>query len=65
MHIFWDNILKFPRFFISVLVGFFLTIFNPFFELLKKPQQRYILIIILGTISIIILQILKLMLAIN
>nr|YP_007878191.1 conserved hypothetical plastid protein [Calliarthron tuberculosum]AGA63802.1 conserved hypothetical plastid protein [Calliarthron tuberculosum] len=65
MYIFWNNISKFPRFFISVLMGFFLTIFNPFFELLRNPKQGFLFIIIISMTSITIWQILKLMLALN
>nr|YP_010728735.1 hypothetical protein P6G74_pgp169 [Phymatolithon calcareum]WEA76922.1 hypothetical protein [Phymatolithon calcareum] len=65
MYIFWDNISKFPRFFISVLMGFFLTTFNPFFELLRDEKSRLILIIALSFFTTILLQILKLMLALN
>lgn len=65
MYIFWDNISKFPRFFFSVLMGFFLTTFNPFFELLRDEKSRLILIITLSFFTTILLQVLKLMLALN
>lgn len=65
MYIFWDNIAKFPRFFISVLMGFFLTTFKPFFELLRHEKSRLILIITLSLFTTILLQVLKLMLALN
>nr|YP_009541687.1 hypothetical protein [Synarthrophyton chejuense]AYR05696.1 hypothetical protein [Synarthrophyton chejuense] len=65
MNIFWDNILKFPRFFISVLMGFFLTTFNPFFELLRHKKNRFIYILSISFFIIAFSRILKLMLALN
>lgn len=46
---FWINLYKFPRFLISVLIGFFLTTFKPVFKLLEKKEN-----IILTTIITII-----------
>nr|YP_010471044.1 hypothetical protein Ycf33 [Synarthrophyton patena]UVF62873.1 hypothetical protein Ycf33 [Synarthrophyton patena] len=65
MYIFWDNILKFPRFLISVLIGFFLTTFKPFFELLRDKKNRIILIITISFSCTLFLKILKLMLGLN
>nr|YP_009502079.1 hypothetical protein Ycf33 [Porolithon onkodes]ASB29681.1 hypothetical protein Ycf33 [Porolithon onkodes] len=65
MYIFWNNILKFPKFFISVLSGFFLTIVNSLFESLKTPKQGIIIIIALSLLFIFFVQVLRLMLAIN
>lgn len=65
MHNFWENILGFLRFFISVLIGFFLTTFSPFFELFKNPIQQITAITITLLMSIILLQTLKLMLAVK
>ena len=65
MNTFWNNILKFPRFFISVLMGFFLTIFKPIFESLRSPHKSLILLTILSALFVCIIQILKLMLALN
>nr|BDA99364.1 hypothetical protein [Cryptomonas sp. NIES-3952] len=42
---FWDNILRFPRFFISSTLGLILTIIGPFFNLLKSPKTAGILIV--------------------
>nr|BDA97371.1 hypothetical protein [Cryptomonas curvata] len=41
---FWDNILRFPRFFISSTLGLVLTIIGPFFNLLRSPQTSLILL---------------------
>lgn len=48
---FWTNLYKFPRFLISVLIGFFLTTFKPIFKLLEKKEN--IIIIVIITISIV------------
>lgn len=49
MNNFWTNILRYPRFFISSLVGLILIIITPFRNLFKIPKLRIILI--LGLIS--------------
>ena len=45
MNDFWTNILRYPRFFISSLVGLILVILTPFRNLFKNPKSRIILII--------------------
>ena len=65
MYTFWNNILKFPRFFISVLLGFLLTIFNFTIKLFNGPKQSLLITITLCFVSVFLVQILKLMLAIN
>ncbi len=42
---FWDNVFRYPRYFITVLLGVFLNTFEPFMPLLKRPIT---LIAILG-----------------
>nr|YP_009399793.1 hypothetical protein [Digenea simplex]ARW69612.1 hypothetical protein [Digenea simplex] len=49
---FWGNLYKFPRFLISVLIGFFLTTFQPVFKLLKNKKNG----IIIAFITIIIIR---------
>nr|QCI05723.1 hypothetical protein [Cryptopleura ramosa] len=41
---FWENLYKFPRFLITVLIGFFLTTFEPIFKLLTNEKRKIILI---------------------
>lgn len=41
---FWENILRFPRFFISSTLGLILTIIGPLFNLLKRPQTSVLLL---------------------
>ena len=47
---FWNNISRYPRFFISSLIGLILIILAPFKNLFKVPKFRIILV--LGLISI-------------
>nr|YP_010925647.1 hypothetical protein RMC00_pgp067 [Neoporphyra dentata]WKD83879.1 hypothetical protein [Neoporphyra dentata]BCA87313.1 putative Ycf33 [Neoporphyra dentata] len=42
---FWNNILKFPRFLVSVIFGLILIIISPFFVLFKKPLTSFFFII--------------------
>jgi len=44
MNDFWTNILRYPRFFISSLVGLILVILTPFRNLFKNPKSRILLI---------------------
>ena len=65
MNTFWDNISKFPRFLITVIVGFFLTTLQPIFKLLKGRKKRFFLTVILCLFIAGTYQTLKLMLGIN
>ena len=42
---FWNNVSRYPRFFISSLVGLILVILAPFKNLFKVPKFRILLII--------------------
>jgi hypothetical protein len=42
---FWNNISRYPRFFISSMVGLILVILTPLKNLLKIPKLRIILIL--------------------
>jgi Protein of unknown function (DUF751) len=42
---FWNNISRYPRFFISSMVGLILVILAPLKSLLKVPKLRVILIL--------------------
>ena len=44
MNEFWTNILRYPRFFISSLIGLILVILTPFRTLIKTPKLRIVLI---------------------
>lgn len=65
MYIFWNNIFKFPRFFISVILGLILIGFNFVIKLLNKPQQSLLTLIIIGILSSFLLQVLRQMLGLN
>jgi hypothetical protein len=45
MNDFWNNILRYPRFFISSLAGLILVILAPFRNLFKIPKLRIFLIL--------------------
>nr|YP_010988234.1 hypothetical protein UYM82_pgp145 [Rhodochorton tenue]WOK79430.1 hypothetical protein [Rhodochorton tenue] len=62
MNIFWDNISRFPRFVISVFIGFFLTTVNPVFRLLTNEKTNYLISALLIVFSLSLYVILKLML---
>lgn len=47
---FWNNILKFPRFLVSVILGLILIIISPFFVLFKKPLTSFFFIISLTSL---------------
>nr|YP_009315013.1 Hypothetical protein ycf33 [Scinaia undulata]SCW23468.1 Hypothetical protein ycf33 [Scinaia undulata] len=60
MYTFWQNISKFPKFIISVLLGFFLTTFYPVFKSLKNQKINYLSAILI--LLILLYSILKSML---
>lgn len=45
MNNFWTNIVRYPRFFISSMIGLVLIILTPFKNLFKTPKLRLILIV--------------------
>nr|WAJ58018.1 hypothetical protein [Guinardia striata] len=45
MNNFWNNILRYPRFFISSVSGLILVILTPFKNLFKIPRLRIFLIL--------------------
>jgi len=47
MNDFWNNILRYPRFFISSFTGLILIILTPFKNLLKTSKLRLLLILFL------------------
>nr|YP_009313986.1 Hypothetical protein ycf33 [Hommersandiophycus borowitzkae]SCW22240.1 Hypothetical protein ycf33 [Hommersandiophycus borowitzkae] len=62
MHIFWDNIWKFPKFILSVFLGFFLTAAYPFLQLSKSRKILYVIMIIVAVNLYLLYIILKYML---
>jgi len=45
MNDFWNNISRYPRFFISSLIGLILVILAPFQNLFKVPKLRVLLLL--------------------
>ena len=46
MNNFWSNIVRYPRFFISSMIGLILIILNPFKNLFKIPKLRWFVILL-------------------
>ena len=63
MNDFWNNILRYPRFFISSLIGLILVIITPFRNLFKIPKLRLLLIVFILTFVLVIYTIIKNMIA--
>jgi len=45
MNNFWTNITRYPRFFISSMIGLILIILTPFKNLFKIPKLRWFVIL--------------------
>ena len=45
MNNFWTNIIRYPRFFISSMMGLILILLTPFRNLLKTPKTRWFVIL--------------------
>lgn len=63
--VFWDNLLRYPRFFISSMLGLILILFTPIIEQLKKFNDKKIIFFFLISILITLFCILKGMLSIE
>ena len=59
MNDFWNNISRYPRFFISSLVGLILVILAPFKNLFKIPKFRILLIISILILTLLIYLIIR------
>ena len=59
MNDFWNNISRYPRFFISSLAGLILVILAPFKNLFKVPKFRIFIVIFLGLFVILLYTIIK------
>ena len=59
MNDFWNNISRYPRFFISSLIGLILVILAPFKNLFKVPKLRIVLILSLITLLTLLYLILR------
>jgi hypothetical protein len=56
---FWNNISRYPRFFISSLAGLILVILSPFKNLFKVPKFRIILILSFLFVIVLIYKIIR------
>ena len=61
MNDFWTNLFRYPRFFISTLIGLILVILTPFKNLFKNSKLRFFLVIFLLLFFITLYNILKTM----
>jgi hypothetical protein len=53
---FWENVARFPRFFISSMIGLILTLIGPFLNLLEKPKTASVFVGLLTVlISVLVL----------
>ena len=59
MNDFWNNISRYPRFFISSLAGLILVILAPFKNLFKVPKFRIFILIFLCLFIILLYNIIK------
>ena len=59
MNDFWNNISRYPRFFISSLIGLILVILTPFKNLFKVPKFRILILIFLSLFMILLYNIIK------
>lgn len=60
--IFWDNLLRYPRFFISSMIGLILVLINPIISQLKKFNDKKIIVFFIISVLITLFCILKEML---
>ncbi len=51
---FWDNVLRYPRYLITIILGIFLNTFEPLFPLLKRPVTLIALVgLLFGSLAFI------------
>ena len=63
MNDFWNNIFRYPRFFISSLIGLILVILTPFKNILKIKKFRILIILFCISFFILLSLIIKNMIA--
>ena len=59
MNDFWNNVSRYPRFFISSLAGLILIILTPFRNLFKIRKLRFILLFFILIFLVLIFSIIK------
>ncbi|CAM9099076.1 unnamed protein product [Ectocarpus sp. 8 AP-2014] len=60
--VFWDNLLRYPRFFVSSMIGLILVLINPLIVVLKKFDDKKLIYIVFISVLIALFCILKEML---
>ena len=60
--VFWDNLLRYPRFFVSSMIGLILVLINPLIVVLKKFDDKKLIYIVFISALITLFCILKEML---
>ena len=63
MNNFWNNIRRYPSFFISSVAGLIIIILTSFTSLFKTPRLRFIIIVLMFLILLALSFIIKTMLA--
>jgi hypothetical protein len=62
---FWDNVLRYPRFFLTTLLGVLLNTFEPLFPLFKRPLTLVALIGLFGSSLVFVALTLRAMLGLS
>jgi len=63
MNDFWNNISRYPKFFVSSLIGLILVILAPFKNLFKVPRLRFLVILFFVGFTLFLYLIIKNMVA--
>lgn len=56
---FWDNLLRYPRFFISSMIGLFLVLLTPIIRLSKEIPNKKLLFLLFLSLVISVLWVLN------
>jgi hypothetical protein len=62
---FWDNVFRYPRFFLTTLFGVLLNTFSPLFPLFKRPLTLIALIGLFGSSLVFVALTLRAMLGLS
>nr|YP_011007646.1 hypothetical protein V2497_pgp014 [Syringoderma abyssicola]WAM65075.1 hypothetical protein [Syringoderma abyssicola] len=63
--VFWENLFRYPRFFISSMIGLILILLNPIIKQIKNWNKNKILLLLLIALLITLFWVLKEMLVID
>lgn len=62
---FWNNIMRYPRFFISSMIGLFLVIITSLLKIFKDIPDKKVLFVLFLLLFVILMFIVSLMLNLN